>query len=393
MQPNKLYFFDKDTKPRIKRSRKPVDQLPFNIACTAVSGSLKVEDYLRQQNKDEEPLPVEISELADGNQIDFDPTKVLQNGVGEQLPIFRNEKLFPTSSGDIEVEEDTQRFLFEENKFAAPNLLAHLGRILEILHEKHLECSSSSSSSSPRFRERAQTNDNWANLTTSYNCYYDISSSNFNLRSLGIFIPFHLAEKLRWNFEQLIVNTVYTKRQWQTNSYKQQEAVTKQEYSVQQVMKKVQDGKEAKATGDVNEQDEKVESSSFKKSLKNVQQRTSREVYEQNLNPDTLASSSMSNKYNRKLLKQQKPKPSIDVVFVSEDTYKMEENDDNNETIERRVIDSLMPVNNEQIPNSPPRSILGFRRESLKDITIEKLPRTRLEKYKYIPDKSHLGKM
>ena len=49
----------------------------------------------------------------------------------------RRGKIFATFSdyNEPDEEEDTQRFLFEENKFAAPNLLAHLGRILEILYE------------------------------------------------------------------------------------------------------------------------------------------------------------------------------------------------------------------------------------------------------------------
>ena len=39
----------------------------------------------------------------------------------------------------------------------------------------------------------------------------------------------------------------------------------------------------------------------------------------------------------------------------------------------------------------PPKSLQGFRRESLKMVNVTKAPKTRLEKYKYIPDKASLG--
>ena len=85
----KLYFFDQEERTRARRRRKPVDQLPFSLPFTGVSGTLKVEAYLRQQIKISEAkrdsLP-QTPEQGTGNNEDkaFDVQNVRTKDVSQE---------------------------------------------------------------------------------------------------------------------------------------------------------------------------------------------------------------------------------------------------------------------------------------------------------------------
>ena len=419
----KLYFFDQEERTRARRRRKPVDQLPFSLPFTGVSGTLKVEAYLRQQIKISEAkrdsLP-QTPEQGTGNNEDkaFDVQNVRTKDVSQEneqavTKTSRRGKIFATFSdyNEPDEEEDTQRFLFEENKFAAPNLLAHLGRILEILYETQADKSNNVSA-----RERSF--DNWANLTTSNNRYLDVSTSNFNLRAIGISIPFHLAEKLKWNFEQLIVNTVYTKRVWQTIGYKHQasglQSVSEElPNSPQQVMSEFQDITESKSGGEVDNNDGTASpgkrdsvSTPGKKSKKASEESRTPESPETLHDGNKRGSISAGLKKSRKSTDEQLQKPFIKVEPAGDNKQEnttRKSQDSSNDQLLKPTLATLVDVVKQETATSmkaeetnvrdgePPKSVQGFRRESLKMVNVTKAPKTRLEKYKYIPDKASLG--
>jgi hypothetical protein len=371
-----LYFFDEERRIPRRRQRKPIEQLPFSLPFTGVSGTLKVEAYLRQQLKISEAVGESLPQTPDTN----NEEKVEKDAsLPEEHQAKRKAKLFTTFSdhNDVDEEEDTQKFLFEENKFAAPNLLAHLGRILEVLHETGADNDSA----------RGRTLDNWANLTTSNNRYLDFSTSNFNLRTLGITIPFHLAEKLKWNFEQLIVNTVYTKRQWQTIGYKHQapQSVTEEfPNSQQQAMSELRE--ESKSAGDNIEDEGKGKNpqcpdishgsgkrgSFSKKSQKSTEHHVQKPVINIEASAESKEQSSITRNKSQHLTDDHSLKPSLSALS----------------TLKQDSSGSQINLRDGEVP----KSVQGFRRESLKNVNVKKTPRTRLEKYKYIPDKSTLGR-
>ena len=423
-----LYFFDQESKTRVKRARKPVDQLPFSLPYTGVSGTLKVEAYLRQQIKISEaagdsgvPQTPEQGTNKNDKAVDNEnKTKDTCLQQEDEQPVSRTTrkgKLFTTFSdyNEPDEEEDTQRFLFEENKFAAPNLLAHLGRMLEILYETQADES--------RVNARGRSFDNWANLTTSNNRYLDITTSNFNLRAIGISIPFHLTEKLKWNFEQLILNTVYTKRQWQTTGYKHQ-ATRLQSVSEEltnQVMSELHETGESKSSpGDIDDHENNGKaghgkrdsiSAAAKKSKKSTEDvKISHEQLETPPDGGKRGSISSALKKSRKSTDEQHEKTLVNIETVTDN--KPDDNQSMVKKSEESHGDQLLKPNhttssaslkqesNTDIKNEEtnikdgelPKSVQGFRRETLKCINAMKTPRTRLEKYKYIPDKSSLGR-
>ena len=397
---HKLYFYDQERRIHARRQRKPIEQLPFSLPFTGVSGTLKVEAYLRQQLKISETVGESSAQTPDTNNDDkVENIKTKDVSLQEEQPgakTTRKGKLFTTFSDYNEPdEEDTQRFLFEENKFAAPNLLAHLGRVLEALYETQADSNNDSA--------RGRTFDNWANLTTSNNRYLDFSTSTFNLRTLGITIPFHLAERLKWNFEQLIVNTVYTKRQWQTIGYKHQATVTQsvtvsEEFlnSQQQAMSELRD--ESKSGGDNIEDNEKEKRDSAGKTSK----RTTEEIPEC---PDTSHSDVKRGSISMK--KSQKPSehlvqaPTINIETIADSKEQSTAQSVDGDISLKPSLVTLSAFKQKSIGNlketnvrdyEAPKSVQSFRRESFKSVNAKKTPRTRLEKYKYIPDKSTLGR-
>ena len=417
----KLYFFDQEERSRVRRRRKPVDQLPFSLPFTGVSGTLKVEAYLRQQMKISEAtrdiLPQTPEQGNDDKAFDAHNVKtkvVPQENEQAVARTARRGRMFATFSdyNEPDEEEDTQRFLFEENKFAAPNLLAHLGRILEILYETQADKNSAASA-------RGRTFDNWANLTTSNNRYLDFSTSNFNLRAIGISIPFHLAEKLKWNFEQLIVNTVYTKRQWQTIGYKQQatgvQSVSEElPNSPQQVMSEFQEATESGR--DVDNDDNSGTASPGKGDTVSALGMKSKKGPEDSKTPDSpevlrddqkRGSIAAGLKKSRKSTDEQLEKPLIKLGGIVDDKQEntiRKSQDSSADQLLKPTLASLADMvkqessaavkaeENNVRDGEVPKSVQGFRRESLKSVNLGKTPKTRLEKYKYIPDKSSLGK-
>lgn len=235
-QQSDLYFFDQCYKRRkYKRYRKPQELLPFSLRLTGLSGAVKVEAYLKQQqqkageskeghhvkgydNEGTELTPRQDGDTEGGRKLQsgqtFNLPEISAHGI-HSLPAIRNlEQL----EGD-EDEEDTQRFLFEENKFAAPNLLAQLGRLIDQLHEQQLEELEEIRTSSGQFYSRSER----PPLETDQQLYLD------TIRRGGVVIslPDDLHNKLRGNFEELSANAFHVRREWQTTSYREQAILQK----------------------------------------------------------------------------------------------------------------------------------------------------------------------
>lgn len=246
-QQSDLYFFDQCFKRRkYKRYRKPQELLPFSLRLTGLSGAVKVEAYLKQQQqkagdgKQGQQTKGIAGDKDDANEsssrVSLQPKdhetdegvrklhagkafinlpEIAVHGV-HSLPAIRS---YEQLEGDDE-EEDTQRFLFEENKFAAPNLLAQLGRLIDQLHEQQLEELDEIQSSSGQFYSRSSTPPLEADRQ---------SLLSETLRSGGVLIPLpdDLHNKLRGNFEELSSNAVHAHREWQTASYREQAILQK----------------------------------------------------------------------------------------------------------------------------------------------------------------------
>lgn len=250
---SELFFFDQcSARRKYKRFRKPTELLPFSLRLTGLSGAVKVEAYLKQQQQKagdsaqgkEKGFVTESSETAEsraaGTLGDFllhkgDQSDLIDGkkhaGVGKSLnlpdiglhpggihspPAIRS---FEQLEGDDD-EEDTQRFLFEENKFASQNLLAQLGRLLDQIHQEQLEELEEIQSNSAQF-SRAST----PQLVVAG----EESSVTETIRSGGVVVPLpdDLHRKLSANFEELSSGVIYLRREWQTTSYREQAILQK----------------------------------------------------------------------------------------------------------------------------------------------------------------------
>lgn len=249
---DQLCFFDKEVKKhrrKFKRYRKPAELLPFSVRLTGLSGAVRVEAYLKQQQAKEskskeslqgkaEPEQSEIVQIteaidvttgqtgADQNQAVLNNLYKLGNDLKQETENNKDGtnlnlnnlnlkhisshaiKSFEQLEGDDE-EEDTQRFLFEENKFAAPNLLAQLGKLLDFLHGKQVE----------EFEDILSTNSEFESPSSVVK-----EEETETLQSGGVILqlPDEVTQKLSYNYEGLSANAVYVKREWQTASYREQ---------------------------------------------------------------------------------------------------------------------------------------------------------------------------
>lgn len=386
---NELYFFDQLKKNRKKkRYRKPPELLPFPLRLTGLSGAVRVEAYLKQQQQksgivdstiDKENKQVNSEQQVDSREATEATTnqealesinqsrKEAKFQEGESKKKFRRTLNLPDigltgfhtppalrSLEQIEddEDEDTQRFLFEENKFAAPNLLAQLGRLLEYIHDKHVEeleeiNSVRSQISTPIFRSRPTS----GKSTFSHLAELDeeILSESFLIEGYApilIPLPEDLHNKLLQNYDQLCSSTVYVKREWQTTSYREQ-AVIRERLGIMSDSRVIMGGEPRK---DINT-DNKQQNASSKEITKIEGDKTP--------------------------AKEKKKRSSI----VPE-TDKKEEN--------LGVANSHHgDLDNSQTQGSI--EILKTRRESrtFSSSGLTK-PRTRLEKYKFYPDKGKL---
>lgn len=247
-----LYFFDGEKKRKYKRFRKPPELLPFSVRLTGLSGAVKVEAYLKQQQQKagdgkETPAGKGAQENSKTKENASDVESPSRAGIlvgllqkeSEVKKLSRRTLNLPdiglghihTSvirsldqlEGDDE-EEDTQRFLFEENKFAAPNLLAQLARLLDHIHEKQLE----------EFDEIRSVSSQLSHYTSRVATPVvpeeeESVSTETIVRHGGVVVslPDDLHNKLLWNYDELSGAAVYVKRDWQTSSYREQAILQK----------------------------------------------------------------------------------------------------------------------------------------------------------------------
>ena len=253
---SELYFFHGEKRTKYKRFRKPPELLPFSVRLTGLSGAVKVEAYLKQQQQqqkagDGKETPAgrnsqEVGKARENAAEGESPSRagiivgLLQKesegkrshkrvlnlpNIGLHAPVIRS---LDQLEGDDE-EEDTQRFLFEENKFAAPNLLAQLARLLDYIHERQLE----------EFEEirslSSQLSHYTSRVSTPVVPEEDESAHAETLVRYGgvlVSLPDDLHHKLLWNYEQLSSGAVYVKRDWQTSSYREQVILQKRNLGI-----------------------------------------------------------------------------------------------------------------------------------------------------------------
>ena len=249
-----LFFFDQCcARPKYKRFRKPTELLPFSLRLTGLSGAVKVEAYLKQQqqkagdsaqgkekgfatesseNPESRPATGPLgnfllhkgdhSDLIDGKKhagvgksLNLPDIGLHPGGIHSPLAIRSFEQL----EGDDD-EEDTQRFLFEENKFASQNLLAQLGRLLDQIHQEQLEELEEIQSNSVQFSGPS---------TPQLVVAGEESIVTETIRSGGVVVPLpdDLHKKLSANFEELSSGVIYLRREWQTTSYREQAILQK----------------------------------------------------------------------------------------------------------------------------------------------------------------------
>ena len=364
-QQSDLYFFDQCFKRRkYKRYRKPQELLPFSLRLTGLSGAVKVEAYLKQQQQkageakegqqakgssaDKDTEVTETSSRASLAQKDHDgdtegarklhPGKafnlpeIAAHGV-QSLPVIRS---YEPLEGDDE-EEDTQRFLFEENKFAAPNLLAQLGRLIDQLHEQQMEELDEIQSSSGQFYSESSTSPLEAERQSL------LSAETIRSGVVVIPLPDDLHNKLRGNFEELSANTVHVRREWQTTSYREQAILQKR----LGIMSDSQTNVDPSKSHDRSDQNK----ASFDDKLAGARVSESKELSKRKLSS------------------------------VAEFNLKIDSTDDNKR-------ESLLGVNT---PTETSHTEVPTRRESSRLSFVQNRPKTRLERFKVFSDKFSNG--
>ena len=311
------FFADiRSKKRKYKRYRKPPELLPFSVRLTGLSGAVRVEAYLKQQqrakeSKNKEDTPDKVDQEGEPTEEQAGSTGAEQNQTvlnnlyklgndlkqetDEKKPDRKNLHLpnislrnfgntgiksFEQLDGDDE-EEDTQRFLFEENKFAAPNLLAQLGKLLDFVHGKQVEeledilSTSSQLSGSPTLVEDPEA---------------DVTET---LRSGGVVIqlPDDLSQKLLNNYEGLSANAVYVKREWQTASYREQAILQKRlgTTDIQQFL-------EGQKTETANQVTATMMDALNKKDNEKIKDTESKDVFKKLIKKDEEANESSGNK-------------------------------------------------------------------------------------------------
>ena len=212
----KLYFFDDAQKKNLsqrKRQRKSTESLPpalRNIRLqTGVGGKLDFSLTLKSRREigfSREKAGEETTEFG----LRRDGTDTSETFAQRKFR-KKSRMVFPDLSqffdDDREEDEDTQRFLFEETKFLAPNILAQIEKLLNFL-------------TSRKNTEREEIQSLNQEIQQVYGKTFDQDGKNDNVNEFLLNVPNDLYRRLLYDYNQLIANVVYTKREWQTAIYR-----------------------------------------------------------------------------------------------------------------------------------------------------------------------------
>ena len=199
---DKLFFFDKGKRKRFeKRQKKPTDSLPISLLRDIRPAGIGPQGGRNRKN---------LTYLKDSEAESDQTENILQDE--EQsggLPLKNKRKVqvdFRLQELDDYDDEDTQKFLYEEAKFSAPNLLAQIEKFLIIL--KNFRNSQKHEIDELHEEIESVYGERWGkNVLEERTTVLDISDK--------------LYERLLWDFEQLAAGTVYLKREWQTSVYRE----------------------------------------------------------------------------------------------------------------------------------------------------------------------------
>lgn len=220
-----LVFFDDEEKyPYLhRRYRKPTEALPVALreARDSKIFANKLENYYKKQRgiyKDTSDTSVKskkkvieqnVAEISDAVDIAISshPGKLKQKSSKNIDGIVSNQTL-----NETEEDEDDQRFSFEEAKFSALNILAQVAKYLD-KYGKLLRDFESSSKQKPKKESSKKNilNSIYAKIDPSRKKIYQVLNSN---------LPEHLIDLLNQTYTDLIKNTQYQYREWQTQTYK-----------------------------------------------------------------------------------------------------------------------------------------------------------------------------
>eukprot|EP00795_Rhopilema_esculentum_P002467 gene2467-18125_t len=199
-KPEKLFFFDKDKKLRWrKRQKKSADSLPITLLREARPSVTFAGDRLGNIFKNKK----ENSFVKGDGRIEEEGENSVADG-NEKKVLGKKHKLI--NELEYDEDEDTQRFLYEEARFSAPNLLAQIEKFIILLLKK-------------RTNEKEELDQLSEEIEAIYGSEWDQGLQED--RRTVLYIPDDLYTKLCCDYEQFAEGAVYVMRKWQTNVYRE----------------------------------------------------------------------------------------------------------------------------------------------------------------------------
>lgn len=192
----KLFFFDEGKKKRWeKRKKRALDSLPITLLRDVrPSVALQVGNRTKR----------ELMLANEGNEETNENASNLNEEVRKTKKKTQADlKLLDLADEDDD--EDTQKFLYEEAKFAAINLLSQIEKFLIVLRKF-------------RHDQKTEIQQLNAEILAVYGEHWTKNSLEDRVAMFDI--PDDLYHQLCFDFEHLAAGTIYVKREWQTSVYR-----------------------------------------------------------------------------------------------------------------------------------------------------------------------------
>ena len=220
-----LVFFDVEEKyPYLyRRYRKPTEALPIALREARDNKSFvnKLENYYKKQRgiyKDTSDTSVKskkkvieqnVAEICDAVNITISSQQgKLKKKSSKNIDVIVSNQIL----NETEEDEDDQRFSFEEAKFSALNILAQVAKYLDNCDKLLGDFESSS-------KEKPKKESSKKDILKSIYAKIDPSRKKVD-QAVNSNLPEHLIDLLNQTYIDLIKNTQYRYREWQTQTYK-----------------------------------------------------------------------------------------------------------------------------------------------------------------------------
>ena len=228
LKDDSLCFFDNGHKYPylVRRARKSTESLPEGIKISLSTGPNKLDNFLHKQKR----IPVHSDDHSarrkSNNKNQLETIKEFYSSGGKSTKNKKLQKLIEQAGldeglQDIDIEDDG-KFLFEEAKFSATSIILQLGKVLDIVTDLLQIKSSKPTETLPPLnnKDNIVLRQGNTDIVWKFNSSHSLTSPEKAKKSHRFHPSEAIVDLLNISYQDLIKNTQYQRREWQTHTYK-----------------------------------------------------------------------------------------------------------------------------------------------------------------------------